>query len=50
MVLPPGATWTIGLTVTPQAPGTIEHSVTVYATEPDAHPDNDSVTTKIVTS
>jgi hypothetical protein len=30
------------------AVGTIKHRATVYATEPDANPDNDSVKTKIV--
>jgi uncharacterized repeat protein (TIGR01451 family) len=47
-VLPSGATWTIVLTVKPTVAGTIEHRATVFASEPDAHPENDSVTTKIV--
>jgi len=47
-VLPSGASWTIALTVKPGAAGTIKHQATVYATEPDANPENDSVKTKIV--
>jgi len=47
-VLPSGASWTIGLTVKPGAAGTIKHRATVYATEPDTNPENDSVKTKIV--
>jgi uncharacterized repeat protein (TIGR01451 family) len=47
-VLPSGASWTIALTVKPGAAGTLKHQATVYATEPDANPENDSVKTKIV--
>lgn len=47
-VLPSGASWTIALTVKPGVAGTIKHRATVYATEPDANPENDSVKTKIV--
>jgi hypothetical protein len=47
-VPPSGASWTIALTVKPGAVGTIPHRATIYATEPDANPDNDSVKTKIV--
>jgi uncharacterized repeat protein (TIGR01451 family) len=47
-VLPGGATWTIAMTVKPAAAGTIEHHATVSALERDIHPENDSVTTKIV--
>jgi uncharacterized repeat protein (TIGR01451 family) len=47
-VLPSGASWTIALTVKPGAAGTLKHQATVYATEPDANPENDTVKTKIV--
>lgn len=47
-VLPSGASWTIALTVKPGAAGAIKHRATIYATEPDTNPANDSVKTKIV--
>ena len=49
-VLPASASWTIALTVKPGAAGTINHQATVYATEPDTNPENDSVKTKIAAS
>jgi uncharacterized repeat protein (TIGR01451 family) len=47
MVLSGGATWTIALTVKPKAAGTLSHRATVYAVEPDANPENDTVTTEV---